>query len=164
MKNREFNLDLPIAYLITWTTYGTWLPGDQRGWKKRDSAEIQLPNLAFERAAKNKMKECLFLLAVSDREIVEMTIRQHCEFRGWELHAANPRSNHVHVVVSAAGCDPDSVAKQLKSWCTRKLKPKYPSRKRFWTERSSRRWINQQNELEAAVEYVLEAQDRKGAE
>ena len=25
----------PIAYLITWTTYGTWLSGDERGWVKR---------------------------------------------------------------------------------------------------------------------------------
>jgi hypothetical protein len=22
----------PLAYYLTWTTYGTWLPGDERGW------------------------------------------------------------------------------------------------------------------------------------
>ena len=22
----------PLAYFLTWTTYGTWLPGDERGW------------------------------------------------------------------------------------------------------------------------------------
>src|SRR5688572_5449193 len=22
----------PLAYFITWATYGTWLPGDERGW------------------------------------------------------------------------------------------------------------------------------------
>jgi hypothetical protein len=21
----------PLAYFLTWTTYGTWLPGDERG-------------------------------------------------------------------------------------------------------------------------------------
>ena len=31
MSDREFNTDEPIAYFITWTTYGTWLPGDERG-------------------------------------------------------------------------------------------------------------------------------------
>jgi hypothetical protein len=22
----------PLAYFLTWVTYGTWLPGDDRGW------------------------------------------------------------------------------------------------------------------------------------
>ena len=22
----------PLAYFLTWSTYGTWLPGDERGW------------------------------------------------------------------------------------------------------------------------------------
>jgi hypothetical protein len=22
----------PIAFFLTWSTYGTWLPGDDRGW------------------------------------------------------------------------------------------------------------------------------------
>jgi hypothetical protein len=25
----------PLAYFLTWTTYGTWLPGDERGWVER---------------------------------------------------------------------------------------------------------------------------------
>ena len=25
------------TYFITWTTYGTWLPGDARGWRKRQA-------------------------------------------------------------------------------------------------------------------------------
>ncbi len=24
----------PIAFFLTWSTYGTWLPGDKRGWTK----------------------------------------------------------------------------------------------------------------------------------
>ena len=31
MADRIFNTDEPMAYFITWTTYGTWLPGDERG-------------------------------------------------------------------------------------------------------------------------------------
>jgi hypothetical protein len=22
----------PLAYFLAWSTYGTWLPGDERGW------------------------------------------------------------------------------------------------------------------------------------
>jgi hypothetical protein len=25
-------MDEPLAYFLTWTTYGSWLPGDERGW------------------------------------------------------------------------------------------------------------------------------------
>ena len=34
----------PLAYLITWTTYGTWLPGDQRGWVEDGTFGIQAPD------------------------------------------------------------------------------------------------------------------------
>ncbi len=27
---------MAIAYFSTWTTYGTWLPGDERGWFSRN--------------------------------------------------------------------------------------------------------------------------------
>ena len=72
-----------------------------------------------------------------------------------------PRTNHVHVVVTASGYDPETVRDQLKAWCTRKLKPIHPGRERYWTEGGSRRWINHVRDLEAAIYYVNEAQDRK---
>jgi REP element-mobilizing transposase RayT len=164
MNKREFNTDEPIAFFITWTTYGTWLPGDQRGWKRRGDAGIQPPNPTYESSARGKMKESAFVLSVADRKIVADTIGRHCEVRRWQLHAANPRSNHVHVVVSAANYSPDTVSEQFKAWCSRKLKPNYPRRDRFWTEKSSCRWINHEDDLESAIVYVLEAQDRKGVE
>jgi hypothetical protein len=40
-------------------------------------------------------------LDVAQREIVRRTIVDHCEIRGWLLHAANPRNTHVHGVVGA---------------------------------------------------------------
>lgn len=164
MCKRIFNTGDPLAYLITWTTYGTWLPGDERGWNRKDKPETQLPNFRFEETARDKMKETRFLLSPSDRLEVEKTIRKHCDVRGWLLHAVNARSNHVHTVVTAIDYAPDSVVRQLKAWCTRKLKVTYPERTSFWTEGSSRRWINQEDGLNSAVEYVVEAQDRKKLE
>jgi hypothetical protein len=73
------------------------------------------------------------------------------------------RTNHVHVVVTAADYRPETVRDQFKSWCTRRLKEAGATRTRFWTEGGSCRWINTEAALEAAVGYVLEAQDRKGS-
>ena len=110
------------------------------------------------------MKEPEFRLSASDRRIVEETIRDHCRVRNWHLHAINARSNHVHVVVTAAGYQPETARDQFKSWCSRRLKEAGAARTRFWTEGGSCRWINHEQELEAVVIYVIDAQDRKGVE
>ena len=162
MNAQGFNTGEPLGYFITWTAYGTWLPGDERGWNRKGELENLPSDPLFNEGAEAKMKETAFVLSESDRQIVEHTIRAHCEFRKWDLHAVNVRSNHVHVVVTADGYKPETVASQFKSWATRKLQPHHPNRKRFWTEGASRRWINQNDDLVAAVEYTLEAQDRKG--
>jgi REP element-mobilizing transposase RayT len=96
--------------------------------------------------------------------VVEDTIRKHCAVRDWHLHAVNARTNHVHVVVTAVGYEPETVRDQFKAWCTRRLKASESARTRFWTEGGSCRWINQEADLEAAVFYVIEGQDRKGTE
>src|SRR5437016_11356585 len=109
----------PIAYHITWRTYGSWLPGDARKWVKHNILGIQVPNAPLEEHAKSMMNEPEVALTETQRQIVEATIRDHCRFRKWTLHAVNARSNHVHVVVSA-DIHPDQVMAQLKAWCSRR--------------------------------------------
>ena len=36
-------MDEPLAYFLTWTTYGTWLPGDGRGWVEKNGAIFASP-------------------------------------------------------------------------------------------------------------------------
>lgn len=158
----DFNCDEPLAYLLTWTTYGTWLPGDERGWKRTRDPQIRQSNRLFVEMARSLMKESEFTLTGQSRRLVEETILRHCNIRGWVLHAVNVRSNHVHVVVTARGYSPETVREQFKAWCSRRLKEQTPSRTRFWTEGGSCRWINSESDLETAVVYVIEAQDRKG--
>ncbi|MEW5980205.1 MAG: transposase [Acidobacteriota bacterium] len=116
----------PVAYFLTWTTYGTWLPGDRRGWVRKRHG-FQLPNLPAEREAQGRMTETACRLNSRQRQVVEGVIRAHCQIRGWILHAVNCRSNHVHVVVTAKSVFPDAVMAQLKAWSTRKLKARSAS-------------------------------------
>src|SRR5438132_13512735 len=90
-----------LAYHIVWTTYGTWLPGDWRGWVKKGVSGIQAPDPALEQSSRERMVEGPVLLTPEQRALVEKTIIDHCRIRGWRLHAVNARTNHVHVVVSA---------------------------------------------------------------
>ena len=158
--------DEPLAFFLTWTTYGSWLPGDERGWVKWHDG-FQQPNERIRKAAAAKMVETEIALDTEQRNIVEQTVTRHCEIRGWYLHAVNCRTNHVHVVVTAANYDPETVRDQFKSWCTRKLKERERQkgcheddmRQHWWTEGGSQRSIDDEDSLEAAIEYVLDAQD-----
>jgi REP element-mobilizing transposase RayT len=111
----------PLAYFLTWTSYGTWLPGDERGWVAKPGA-FRKPNPELQEAARQLMTEPELILDNEQRRIVEQTIADHCRIRHWHLHVVNVRTNHVHVVVTANGRDPEDVLNQFKAWCTRKLK------------------------------------------
>ena len=152
----------PLAFFLTWTTYGTWLAGDERGWIERGKGD-QLPSAIRKHDAELRMTEDACVLDEEQREVVEKTIEKHCGIRGWQLHAVNCRTNHVHVVVSANRA-PEEVREQFMAWCTRKLKElqvarrQEPVRENWWTERGSERWIGDEESLEAAIRYVRDGQ------
>jgi hypothetical protein len=68
----------PLAYLITWTTYGTWLPGDKRGWVESGKAGVQLSDAPRQELAERLMRGTTVILNPAQREVVEGTIRKHC--------------------------------------------------------------------------------------
>ncbi|MEM7560262.1 MAG: transposase, partial [Planctomycetota bacterium] len=150
-----------IATLITWTTYGTWLPGDARGLRHRRNGP-QLPQELLEEWSREQMTGKVVLLNQQHRETVESARRIHCDFRGWHLCAVNARSNHVHVVVTA-DTSPQKVRDQLKANCTRALRTQEQPliRERTWTRLGDCEILDTDDHIEAAVLYVTEAKDRK---
>ncbi|MBI1918181.1 MAG: transposase [Planctomycetes bacterium] len=153
----------PLAYLITWTTYGTWLPGDERGWVEEDTPGIQEAARRRAGAARGRMKEPPVTLDPEQRVVVEATVRAHCDVRHWPLHAVNARTNHIHVVVTAPETDPETVMDQFKAWCSRRLNEcdaarGVPRRQRWWTHHGSTKWINDEDYFHNAICYVLERQ------
>jgi hypothetical protein len=108
-------MEEPLAYFLTWTTYGTWLPGDERGWFAKPG-QFRFPDAKTKEAAESKLSEPPLKLDPEQRRLVEGTLANHCRIRGWRLHVANCRTQHVHVVVTAPGRDPDDVMDQFKAW------------------------------------------------
>jgi REP element-mobilizing transposase RayT len=161
-----------LAYFLTWGTYGTWLPGDERGWSEHGHG-WQPPNPVRKLEAAARMTEDACRLDAEQRDIVERQIRETCQVRGWQLHAVNCRSNHLHVVVTA-DVAPELVRNQFKAWATRRLKELEskrrqarglgadtgPMRENWWAERGSRRFLNDEESLEGAILYVRDGQDR----
>jgi len=156
----------PLAHLLTWSTYGTWLPGDERGWvnKHHAGADVpyQRPDAARNAAARASMSESAVRLSRRARDAVDAAIRETSAYRAWPVHALSVRSNHVHAVVTADGVEPGWARKALKAYGTRALNRLYPTprRRHWWTEGGSDRYLNDERALQAAIRYVLN-QDKK---
>src|SRR3954468_24378092 len=141
---------MAIAFFSTWTTYGTWLPGDERGWFKRGNGILLNDEIARYQAAM-RMMDSAITLQPQQRHVVEQTITEHCSIRGWMLHAVNCRTNHVHAVVTAEGRDIEIPREQFKSWCTRKLKTTDPRRLDWWTQRGWDVFVDDEDELHDVI-------------
>lgn len=157
--------DKPLAYFITWTVYGTWLQGDERGWRRyRGGHEKPQPRLAEWR--RERLLHPVVLLEEHHRKIVSETIENHCSLRAWKLWVANPRTNHVHAVVTANDFSGAKVRDQLKAYCTRMLRAADPQfRERpIWSRGGDWQCINSEDGLATVVQYAGEVQDAKKPE
>ncbi len=153
----------PIAYFITFRTYGTWLHGDERGSMDRDHNMYGTspldPHAGRRRSARLRLVQPPVTLSQSARNAVATVIREVCDHHNWTLHASNSRSNHVHVVVSAPRI-PEHVMLALKSWSTRRLRQLDIVQKdaKVWSRHGSTKYIWKPKQLTEACQYVVEAQ------
>lgn len=148
---------------ITVTTYGTWLPGDERGWRKRGSGNLDpQPRLAV--WCRNRMSEDALILTSGQREKVEEVFYEHAKKRGWQIHACSVRTNHFHIAVAVgSNIDPKKVQDQFKANATRVLRqlPEPIDSEKVWTKGGDIEFVNDNAEsLDKIVLYINEAQDR----
>ena len=154
----------PLAYLITFRTFGTWLHGDSRGSVKRDglnrygTMRIET-NPHFETWARDEMRQGIITLNDTMRVVVDSAIRDACERRGFGLPALNVRTNHAHVVVSAA-LKPERIADALKANATRMLRNHglVAADQKVWSRGRSRRYLWKPRHVQAAIEYTVNGQ------
>jgi REP element-mobilizing transposase RayT len=162
-SRRERFKSEPLAFFITFRCYGTWLPGDERGWTDHPGSGRDLslrsghPGLLA--MTQDAMAHSPLVLENRHREVVGAAIRDVCTYRGWTLHALNVRTNHVHVVVSA-GSAPEQVMTSLKAWSTRRLREAGLVAKEIkpWSRHGSTRYLWWDDQIEAACSYVLDGQ------
>src|SRR5690349_10365499 len=113
------------AWLLTNTTYGTWLPGDPRGsvTSVRDlrpeedlslvRVEHDVPGEPWEdelpglyRSAREQMKGSPIYLDLEKAEALLAQFQETAAYRGWTLRAVAIMANHFHIIVQVPE-DPD---------------------------------------------------------
>jgi len=153
-------MEYPVGYLITFTTYGTWLCGDERNSvdKKHNQygSEFVAPNPVLKNKQRHALKNPPVMLNKTRQKIVLRAILQVCDFRGWLAHAVHVRSNHIHIVVS--GTDkPEKMMRNFKAYATRAIKSYSdvkPIIKKYWTRHGSTRYLWTEDNLASAINYV----------
>src|SRR5688500_9446314 len=107
------------SWLLTWRTYGTWLPGDERGFvgtvveaageriiRNVPGTPHESPAAGLEHFARSAMRAEAVLLQPQHAADVFSQLRETASVRDWELLAVAILTNHIHLVVRVEG-DPD---------------------------------------------------------
>ena len=153
----------PLAYFITFTTYGTWLHGRESGSVDRKHNLPGTPFLPADAAMETDRRRALrqepYFLDEPRRALVLRTIREVATHRAWKLWAVHVRVNHVHIVVTA-GSKPEKVMVDFKAWTSRRLREAFDESadRDRWTQHGSTRYLNTEESLKAAIAYVVEEQ------
>ncbi len=155
----------PIAYFITFRTYGTWLHGDERGSvDRRYHNRVGTPKMGKNSGLVQRERELLkhppVVLDAVQRQSVEATVIEVCRVRGYGLQAINVRSNHVHVVVDAAD-KPEQIMRSFKAYATRNLRQAdlLNAETEPWSRHGSTLYLWAEKDVNRAVQYVLFGQD-----
>src|SRR5258706_2502330 len=76
--------DEPLAYLITFRTYGTWLAGDERGsidkYHNKYGGQRAVVSPDRKKTHLERLKSAPFLLNAKGRKVVEDAIYEACLF------------------------------------------------------------------------------------
>jgi REP element-mobilizing transposase RayT len=145
-----------MAWFLTFSTYGTHLPGDERGSTNRQLGRVQ-PQSAFRAFAAGQMTETSFCLVdAADRQAVLNTIIELCERREWRLIALHIRPTHVHGLVQAERVSPSRVMGDWKANASQTLRRRWPARQHFWTRGGNIRSVK--NSIDVVRTYILEGQ------
>ena len=153
----------PLAYFISFTCYGTWKHGEDKGSvdceHNQPGTPFLPPNFELREEERSHMQHPPYLMDQSRRAAVRDAIVGVCRFRGWDLHAVYVRSNHVHVVVAAQAA-PEKVINDFKAYASRSLNHQQideADRKR-WSRHGSTRYLWDAEHVNGAIDYVLHRQ------
>jgi REP element-mobilizing transposase RayT len=163
----------PFALHITWTCYGTWLPGDPRGYVSHTYSDgaiykpkANIPGTAYTRDDRRTYKmaracqkgETVRLNSAQARVVCEC-LEKAARERDWRIMRAAIMANHAHVVIMDCPDNGPPVRRILKGVSQADLCKHFGRNQRWWTGGGSDRYKKGDEAVMAAIGYVA---DQKG--
>jgi REP element-mobilizing transposase RayT len=140
-----------LGYILTWTTYGSWLQGDKRNYVK--DGRILDPNLSLESENKKNMKYPEVLLTPAQRKIIEKAIIGESAVLKQNIHTISVRKSHIHLVADCNFISAASAASHYKNAARLAMKSN-GFVGRLWTRGFSVRYCFDENQLNKVIQYV----------
>lgn len=159
-------------WFLTWTTYGTWLPGDERGFvsprfdgkpiPRRHNAVGEPYDAArpgLRRLAERNLVGSPVVLMRVQAAVIRGQFGETAGHRGWRVLAGAIMACHVHLVVGVPDDpNPSALLRDFKSYASRALNELHtrPEGVAWWTEQGSKRKVDDWDNLETLLRYVRE--------
>ena len=140
-----------VGYMLTWTTYGSWLQGDRRGWVM--DVKIHEGDRRLERVNRRQMCESEFRLNEQQRELVGKAILTEAKKIGQRIYGLAVCCNHVHVAADDVIMVTGRVVSNYKNSAIKELR-KIGVEGKVWTQGFNKRFCNNEIEILKKVEYV----------
>jgi REP element-mobilizing transposase RayT len=140
-----------IGYMLTWTTYGTWLQGDKRGYVK--NGVILSANQKLQTANRNNQKHPSIKLNTNLMLIVKNVIEKEAERIGQKIYAIAVCSNHVHLVLQKTTEKIENAVARYKNKSTYALRA-IGIEGKIWTRGYNKKFLYNTNELDSVIQYV----------
>jgi REP element-mobilizing transposase RayT len=156
--------DIPLAFFITFRSYGTWLHGDERGsvnrFRNKYKSRRLPPDQRWIETNRQRLKGAIVTLNAAQRSCVEEAVHETCRIRGWALQTINVRTNHVHTVVSIGVKKPEIALNAFKANATRKMRERscWKNDMSPWAAKGSQRYLWNERSVARAIDYVLYGQ------
>ena len=140
-----------VGYMLTWTTYGTWLQGNKKGYVKE--GEILEPSEALEKDNLTRLKCPPVRLNHCQKIIVETAIKKKALELNQKILAIIVYSNHVHVVVEKDSLSIEETVSCYKNAARVALR-NVGFNTRLWSRGFDKQFCFSQKELEQKIAYV----------
>jgi REP element-mobilizing transposase RayT len=140
-----------LGYMITFTTYGTWLQGDERGYVK--DAITRPENEQLEQANRQLQVQDAVRLSKTQQKAVHEAILKEAALHDQHIFALTVKPTHVHFVAKYVPVPISQVVAWYKSAARLALKNSGHQGK-LWTRGYNKRFCFDQATLEQKIKYI----------
>ena len=137
--------------MLTWTTYGSWLQGDERGYVQ--DGKIRRGNKGLVQANRLSQIQNSVKLSKKQRQLVREAIVEEAALRGQRVYALSVKATHIHIVVQNTAQPIGNMVAYYKKAGRLAIKATGHTGK-LWTRGYDKRYCFDEASLEARIKYV----------
>ena len=140
-----------VGYMLTWTTYGSWLPGDKRGYV--ENGKILSGDESILQRNKERQKSNNVKLNSKEKQIVNKAVLSEAEKIGQQVEALVVYSNHIHILTRPHKKSLEEIVSRYKSITTRALWGN-GRMGRIWTKGYDKRFCFTEDDIKKRTQYI----------